>query len=205
MSKRNEHFRTIYNKLNNAVKQTLIKARKEKWNTFLSTLRPEIENLWKISKTILKKSTTIPLLQINGVYYYSDSGKANGIVDHFENAHKQNTELGPISFTQKIRTQTETYLDPNSIIPENVEIATPEELRRIIKSLKNKKSPRLDCISSRLLKILPQKAMILLTRIVNSTMLFGYFPTAWKVSKTIAIKKSNKPLDMPSVTDLLVY
>ena len=67
------------------------------------------------------------------------------------------------------------------------------EILKIIKSLKNKKSYGIDGISSVLLKSISNEIVKPLTLIINQSLETGIFPNAFKTSKVIPIyKKGDK-------------
>jgi hypothetical protein len=57
-----------------------------------------------------------------------------------------------------------TELEP---IPSEM-LATPTEIKRYIKSLKIAKSPGIDGVNNRLLKMLPRKGIVYFTQIINA-------------------------------------
>ena len=50
---------------------------------------------------------------------------------------------------------------------------------------------------NQLLKNLPNKCIIYITKLVNAMVLLGYFPEQWKTAKIIAIPKPRKNLSFP--------
>lgn len=192
----NKHYRQLYNRLNNLVKTEVTKTRNNIWNDFLKSIDPQNGNLWRVTKTFMKKTEKIPPLITNSTYSYSSKEKANTLADYFEKVHKQNVDLGTIHNTKMTCDEVKKYLKTHPVVPDQVDIATPYEVKLIIKKLKNKKSPGPDGISPRILKQLPRKAIILLTKIINHTMLLSYFPTMWKLANLVPIKKPGKPSDI---------
>lgn len=79
-----------------------------------------------------------------------------------------------------------------------IKLVQPSEIRKIINNLKKRKAPGFDNITNCLLKNLPQKAIIYITKIFNSCLLLNHFPSAWKTAKVIAIKKPGKDQSIPS-------
>lgn len=45
---------------------------------------------------------------------------------------------------------------------------------------------------------MPQKCIVLLTKIFNACLFLGYFPSCWKLAKVIGLKKSGKDETIPS-------
>lgn len=73
----------------------------------------------------------------------------------------------------------------------------PHEVWSLIRKLKRRKAPGEDNIHNALIKNLPQKAVVYLTKIFNGCFRLNYFPNVWKSAKVIAIKKPNKDDKMP--------
>lgn len=74
---------------------------------------------------------------------------------------------------------------------------TPNELKKIIKNLPNKKAPGHDKITNLMFKKLPSKVFVLLSTLFNSLLRLGYFPVKWKIATIILIKKPGKDKTNP--------
>lgn len=70
---------------------------------------------------------------------------------------------------------------------------SPQETKREIKMLNNKKSTGYDKIDAIAIKSLPAKAILFLTQIYNSILRLQHFPTQWKCAEIIMVPKPNKP------------
>ena len=66
---------------------------------------------------------------------------------------------------------------------------TKEEVLKILKELKAKKSAGLDGISSELLKLGAEALALPLTHIINTSIATGQFPTQWKKGKITPLYK----------------
>lgn len=66
------------------------------------------------------------------------------------------------------------------------------EVIKIIKTLKLKKSPGMDAIDNKVIKSLPKKAILYLVLINNSMLRLGHFPKQWKCAAIKMILKSGK-------------
>jgi hypothetical protein len=75
--------------------------------------------------------------------------------------------------------------------------ASPEEVRGIIGFLKVTKAPGPDKIPNTALKLLPDKAVVALTAIINASLRFCHFPSRWKSANVIFIPKPGKDLLFP--------
>lgn len=84
------------------------------------------------------------------------------------------------------------YLDSPMKMSLPIKPASPEEISKILRDLKSKKTPGYDLITAKVLNEMPKKALIYLTTIFNSIMRTGHLPNQWKVSQIIMIHKPNK-------------
>lgn len=84
---------------------------------------------------------------------------------------------------------------PNTFIDSPIH---PKEIWKHIHQLKLRKAPGPDNVGNCQIKNLPQKAIVLLTKIFNACLALAYFPTEWKMAKVIAIKKPGKDEAIPS-------
>lgn len=73
----------------------------------------------------------------------------------------------------------------------------PSEVWRYTRKLKTRKAPGADNVATCLVKSLPQKALVLLTKIFNGCLALAFYPPAWKSAKVIAIKKPGKDGSIP--------
>lgn len=81
-------------------------------------------------------------------------------------------------------------IEPSSLVK-------PKEVKFIISAMKSKKSPGLDGIRNIILKHLPRKGHVFLTKIFNACLRLSYFPAKWKHASVIAIPKANKNITCP--------
>ena len=73
-----------------------------------------------------------------------------------------------------------------------------DEVKALIKNLKDRKAPGPDKISNRTFKSLPAQFISLLVIIFNSLLKSCSFPDKWKEAIVIGIAKPNKPRNLPS-------
>lgn len=64
--------------------------------------------------------------------------------------------------------------------------------------MKSFKAPGLDKIQNILLKKLPHKAIVQITKILNGCIKISYFPSTFKIAKVVPIPKRGKDLKLPS-------
>lgn len=83
----------------------------------------------------------------------------------------------------------------------NTDVATftkPSEIKRIIQRLKSRKAPGQDGVRNIMLKRLPRKGLVYLTKVFNACLKYTYFPDNWKHATVVAIPKSNKDVTLPT-------
>ncbi|PNF35987.1 hypothetical protein B7P43_G02293 [Cryptotermes secundus] len=72
---------------------------------------------------------------------------------------------------------------------------SPTEVKQQIKKVNQCKAPGYDIITGKILRQLPNKAIVLLTTIFNSMLRLSYFPTIWKFAQIVMIPKPGKPIN----------
>lgn len=72
-----------------------------------------------------------------------------------------------------------------------------EEVTRVVRGLKNRKSPGFDSIRSLVFKNLSARGLVFYTAILNAIFGIQYFPNAWKLAKIKSICKPGKPPNLP--------
>lgn len=70
---------------------------------------------------------------------------------------------------------------------------SPQQVKKEISKLNNKKSAGYDKIEPRAVKSLPKKGILFLTSIYNAIIRLQHFPSQWKCAEIIMIHKPNKP------------
>lgn len=115
------------------------------------------------------------------------------MASYFESVHRQNEALGHKTHDLEVNTVVASFLEKSPLeYPECTE-STFQEVKKIIKKLKNKKSFGPDNIPSIVLKKLPDNGIALITTISNGILRLSYFPTKWKCAHVIPMHKPNKP------------
>ena len=128
------------------------------------------------------QSSTIPPLldQSNGTYISEATGKAELFNDVFIN---QNATLNESSFPIGPTAVTSTF---------NLDIVTPEEVKRVLKSLPNKTSVGKDGISYRLLREAGPGVIGPLVSLFNKSISLGVVPVEWKTAVVTPIFKGGR-------------
>lgn len=68
----------------------------------------------------------------------------------------------------------------------------------MIKEPKSNKATGHDCISAKVLKNLPRKAVVFIVKLMNGMYCTSHFPTDWKIAKVISVHKKNKDTSLMS-------
>ena len=70
----------------------------------------------------------------------------------------------------------------------------PDDVLKVIKSLKNSKSTGTDYIDTYVIKLVAQDILAPLTHIINLSISTGAFPSPWKQAKVVPLLKKGDPL-----------
>jgi hypothetical protein len=93
-------------------------------------------------------------------------------------------------------------LDPDILfiilVDDSSSYTSPQEIKNIVKKLKNGKAPRGAGVPNILLKNIPRRATVFLTFIYNSCLKLCYFPKERKHAVVIPIPKPGKDPSNPS-------
>lgn len=182
-----------------SIKQKIRAYRNECWTKTLSELSITDQSLWKMTRKLNKQREKLDVISYNGVDYLSDLGKAEAISTHMESVY---SELPDTTTEQEHITETknkftlQTYPIPPRVMEKL--LVNPKEIYDILKTFPNNKAPGPDGIPYRLLKNLPQKAIVQLMHIINSILRLQYFPMQFKRTLVIPIRKPGKDPSSPS-------
>ena len=190
--------------------QTRAPAHKTTWNQLTRRLNSEIRNikstsvqaylsdlsaercteysLWKATKWNKRPILQAPPLKDAQRNWIKDNqSKADLFADYLANTFKPNpesTNQQPLEYAAL--KDHETKIQPTTI----------KEIQEMIKSeIKTKKAPGYDLITGQILKNLPRKAIVQITKITNAVFRLEYVPQLWKFAEVIMIPKSGKPLN----------
>lgn len=188
--------KTQINFLNHSIK-TKIRAFNDKvWANKLSKVDKPCNDLWKLVKNIKSNSSPSgidPLQRCDGTTTLSPA--------------EQCEELARAFYENMLLTVNyESTDDINRLVSDSVsrlgqpiddnaplgKLVRPHEIVVIIRQLKTCKASGYDGVDNILLKNLPQKAIVQLTRIFNACLRISYYPDVWKQAKVIALKKPGK-------------
>ena len=187
---RTKNNKTKLNKVTKDLKRMLYEERNENIQNYLENLTPTEAtdySLWKATKTRRPQPFTPPIRQENGSWARSDPEKANLFAEHlckiFEPLKSNITEQEENRLLENTDQSTQEKPAKN---------VKAREVQRIIRNLKDKKTPGYDRINGKILKEFPPKATRLLTIIINAIFRLNYFPDQWKVAQIVLIPKPGK-------------
>lgn len=198
---RDPAIKTRLNQQTTQIKILITEHYNNSWNKTLQNINEDKNNksrLWKLTKKLKRPLQEIPALKQNGQTYFTDTEKAHIMATKFGEL-QNNTAHSAIEeeITQSIKsiTEVDTQLSPEELASY---IATPTEVKNIIRKLPNGKAPGPDNIPNKILKNLPQKGIVQLTYIINSILKLQIFPNQWKNALIIPIYKKQKDKTDPT-------
>ena len=161
------------------------------WNDRLCKVDNPSNDIWRLAQTLKPKSHKIPpLMYSDGTMTSSEAEQCEVLANAFLGNMSLTVNSTISDFDSKIK-ENVVKIERHSIVG-IVKPVRPTEIRKILKTLKLRKSPSNDEITNSLLKHYPTKAIVFLSLIFNSCLSLGYFPDMWKKAKVIALKKSGK-------------
>jgi hypothetical protein len=149
--------------------------------------RPPLITPWKTTKKLKKVTqTSTPLWTPQGTWARTNVDKAQAFANHLATVFQPHPP------------------EPNSLPDDTLTslLETPFQLKppvhclkvqAILNNLPPKKSLGYDLMTGKTLKELPTLCIQHQTQLFNAILLWGYFPTQWKVAQIILIPKPGKP------------
>ena len=167
----------------------------KKLENIIKKLDPNDGSFWKFCKKYSKKSEFLPSVMFdkNNEELLNDNDKANAFAEHFANISNVERNLGIKSFSLKVSREVRKFMK-SSVDADEIKFVSYLELSKIVKDLKNNKSPGDDNITAVIMKHLPRKALVFFLKIINGILLTGTFPSVWKTAKVIPVPKKGKDL-----------
>ena len=153
------------------------------------------KTLWKIMKGWLSWKTTGPPSQLfsEGTIVNSPAGLAEVMNKFFIEKVKQLRQGIPANDTDPFKTLKETMSERTCEF--NFKAVDPDQVLKIIKSLKNSRSTGLDNIDTYIIKLVASDILPALTHVINLSISEGVFPCEWKKSKVVPLLKKGDSLD----------
>ena len=181
-------YRNIFNKLRR-------KAKEMYYYTLLEKHKGDIRNTWNIMNSVIgrarDKTSISDTFIINDKRENSEKIISNSFCDYFTNIGKSFADkIPPAQHSYKWYMKSKRNLRSMYMIP-----TESDEISKIIKSLKTKKSTGHDNISITMLKSLHSELSKPLASIINMSLVKGIIPNTMKLAKVIPIYKAkNKEL-----------
>ena len=162
----------------------------------LKQIRPNSKMFRNINKLLGDCRKTVPELKSNdGSLISNPLDKANAIAKVYDEIHKQNGEMGNVEFDNIVMSEIDSFcqMTGTATNTSTLHSTDADEIRRVIKGIKSKKSVGPDAIPSFILKKLPSSAHEFLAKLINCILSIGYYPSSWKAAHVIPIPKPGKP------------
>lgn len=191
---RRRDIKTKINKLAKIIKSKLEYRRLMNYQHFINQIHPNSRNLWSTIKRLCKEKPKIPILKNLPVNATTDKEKADLLAKSFQKFFTPNPPTN-IEFNTYISSEMNLLLQH---VPQRTKFISPSEIKSIIKHLKTRKSPGLDNITNKAIKMFGNKTTAALTSIYNSALRLGYFPNEWKIAIILAFNKPHKDPRLPS-------
>lgn len=188
---RNSSDKTAFNKAIVELRVMIKNANNEIIEKKMSTLSATVTNdysLWKFMKSHNKPQTANLPLKWDNKWTRTSEEKAQLFAEHLSNVFTPNP-ASDINIENTINEVLEQafQLDPP------LKPISPNEIKRCIRNLKDKKSPGYDLITKEILKELPKKGIVYIAKLFNAVIRIQYIPLQWKVSQIIMVHKPGKP------------
>lgn len=190
---KNPQTKTQLNNLAHRIKRELDELRIRSYQKHIEDLKPSDPGMWKTTRRILHQPQVICPITAENVTYSTDGEKSEIFANHLEkvfspaNTNNNFFHLSALNYNETHAPVVNTEIKP----------ASPGELKSIINSLENKKSPGHDLIPNIVLKHLTKKSLAFLASIFNACLRLGYFPNSWKLAHIILFHKPGKDKNKP--------
>lgn len=186
---------TVVSQLNDTIRAKCAEHRFRNFGEMLKNLDNGCNKFWKLSKNLRNHVKHSPPLRVDGNLLATPAQKAETLAVTFAAAHNNSVD-GDAATTTAVHETIERIAETDCELEPSV-LVKPKEVKSIISAMKTKKSPGLDGIRNVLLKHLPRKGLVLLTKIFNACLKLSYFPAKWKHASVVAIPKANKDITCP--------
>lgn len=174
----------------NLVRGSISSLKTHKWEKFTQNLT-NTDEMWRIVRSLKQNSFGISTLLGPQGLIFEDECKAKYLAETYSKNHNSTCDMSDRQTENTVKETINQFNNQFFAFPPEV-LTSPEEIRRIIKLLKNKKAPGDDKIYNRTLKNLPRKAIIQLLYIFNNCLKLCYFPESWKNAIVLSFPKQKK-------------
>lgn len=196
--RRDPTHKAIYNSLVTRVRTAVAAHRNEQWEAKLRSLSAADTSIWKMTKAILNKPTSVPAppLRSRTGLAHSDTEKSEALADAMASQLRPHDDVMDADHAENVISTVKDFLQENQ--PPDFEPVTEDEVKTVLHSLPRNKAPGPDRIPNEVLSHLPQPQITFLTNIFNHILLFNHFPTSWKTAKIVTFPKPGKDHSIPS-------
>lgn len=182
---RYRHDKNQLNKATKKLKREIEKFENRHLSDYLAQLTYNSKtdySLWKASKNLQRPETHKSAIKANnGEWVKTDMQKATLFAEYLASIFSPDTLC-----TQHL----EAVVNNDE---ETLSFTSVSELKREIRNLNSKKSPGYDLITGDLLKHLPHRGVVKLSRIFNAAINLTHVPSIWKLAEIVMIQKPGKP------------
>lgn len=148
--------RRIRSRMSSTIKKQIKIHKSDYFKSKYQTLNIHNGTLWKATKNLMKiKNRPYPLKIEDGSLATSDEEKANIFGVHLSNIFTPHSNISP---EQSNLNEILNFLDSPLPILFPMKHTSPSKIKYFILKLKDKKSPRYDLITNKILKFLPKKS-----------------------------------------------
>jgi hypothetical protein len=159
--------KTRYNRLTNKLKAEPKEMKDTSFTDYIHNLSRYDSSIWKPIINIRKPNEASPPIRATtptaGPWARSDKDKSKLFAQHFANIFTPHNVENDHEIEKNLTAPIKSH--------QTLTCTSPKEINEVIKSLGLKKAPRLDQVTPKMLKELPQKGIVLLTYIFNGTIL----------------------------------
>ena len=183
-----------YKALRNQATATMRQEKKVWERRKLNSNQQDPSKLWKNVKSWLSWNNSGPPTRLshNGRLVSSPAGIA-GVMNSFFLGKVEGLREGiPDSTTDPLLKLREAMEDRQCSF--SLCTVTPEEVFKVLKSLKNSKSTGTDNIDTYVIKLVAPELVAPLTHIVNMSITRSTFPSSWKYAKVVPLLKKGDPI-----------
>ena len=185
--------------LDKVIKGTIGARDSEIFMNRLKQIRPDSKMFKNINKLLGDGRKALPEMKASDGSLVSNLfDKANLIAKVYDEIHRQNREMGDSEFDEVVSSEVNSFCQTTTPTSLGLRLTDIDEIQRILKDIKSKKSSGPDAIPTFVLKKLPGSAHELLAKLINCILSIGYFPSTWKAAHVIPIHKPGKPANEAS-------
>lgn len=186
----------IVQSLNLRIQNECSKLRFKNFGNTIQELSNGHKQFWRISKLVRNTVKHNPPFRVGDTLAISPAEKAKVLGESFAKAH-----LNPLPADPEINAAVNRSLELTAAARgTNDDWSTytkPNEIKTIVRRLKNKKAPGFDGLRNIVIKQLPRKGLVVLTKIINACLKLHYFPDVWKQALVVGVPKPNKDITQP--------